>query len=1045
MRNAVAIAALTIFAVSAVSAGGAQAGRIDGISPVAARAGEQVVISGIGFGGPNVTITVGGIPAKLVAATGNRAVFIVPEGVKPGVTTVDATNPGGHAGSIAFTFLEGTLLAGDPTKGVADVILDKSSPGVGGDDLLNGLILTRLEIVVTPDATVAELNAALEKVEGGIVASSKGLRDITIAVPRQESAADLDAIATTLEAMPGIRHAGTTTVPQAKFLYFPPTFDSVVVLRHLLPSRFPAAWNVANRLQTSDDPSGLCTVTPVNLLVADEFGSTPPAVFSKVPLFNPPATAPFGSIAPDELHGYEVGLVASASGIGANPVGGCVNEVLTQVAGFGINGTTDAIVANMPAGRFIINYSIGFPDNCALAACLPPSDRMPSATTRAYEGLDWKKKTKSRWHDFLIVAAAGNEADEESTAIYPGMGDARYGSQMEIAQVPDPLMSWAVDGKLWDPTLGFSSLGFTSLAASPTAYSSLVQEITDAQLTGPDAVADNVIVVGSATAAPRGTVLTQRVGPEQLSPSDFSDHNPDVLAVGENVFDAQELQGTSFAAPAVSGLAAYLWLLSPELENRGPATTKQAIVANARNNIIDAYASMLSLDAAATPDPSSAPIRRALLDVNQDGVFNELDLILFLQHLYFFDTNTNTITFEAPASTAADFSVFDLNGDGFTTSGSRRERFDLDRVGSTQFGAANYSIVTQSIEGEDVRFDENELTDVEILCYYAYSPMYQGDTDARKKLMAGRCGLAVDPPTVTLDPGHTQQFTVNAPSADPVTWTATCGNIDSNSGFYTAPSQGGTCTVRATSNVDSTQFAEATVTVNGAIGHFDLDTGFRAELRALVGTNLLFPDQELTASNSSTVNPPLPLLVKVTDVFNPSGGAPANYSFSAQADGPLPGRNDPDASGMFNGQVNCSGSGSAKKDADGNIIAAPAIPRLQPSTAGDLSGSVRTGTVTLTVNGQLTRSVTPASSSSENVSIEWNSAGGLSQAMLINANDFDPSMGVIPFSKTVTITAPGSFSVDWGADLDCRGSTDSDGNLSVNGKATVSFSYSLSN
>ncbi len=877
MRNAVAIAVLTIFAVCTVSAVGAQAGRIDGISPAAARAGEQVVISGIGFGGPNVTITVGDIPAKLVAATGNRALFIVPEGVKPGVTTIDATNPGGHAGSITFRFLEGTLLAGDPSKDVADVILDKSSPGVGGHDLLNGLILTRLEIVVTPDATVEQLNAALEKVEGGIVSSSKGLRDITIAVPRQTSAADLDAIAATLEEMPGIRHADSTTVPQAKFLYFPPTFDSVVALRHLLPSRFPAAWNLAGRLQTSPDPSGLCAVTPVNLVIADEFGSTIPAAFSNVPLFSPPAPAPAGSIAPDEQHGYEVGLVASASGVGANPVGGCVNEILAQVAGFGINRATDAIVANMPAGKFIVNYSMGFADSCVLAACLPPSDHMRSAATRAYEGLDWKKKTKSRWQDFLIVAAAGNEADEESTAIYPGMGDARFGSQMEIAKVPDPLMSWAVDGKLWDPTAGFASEGFTSLAASPTAYSTLVQEITDAQLAGPDAVADNVIVVGSATAPPDGTVLTQRVGPEQLSPSTFSDHNSDVLAVGENVFDIQELQGTSFAAPAVSGLAAYLWLLSPELEARGPAATKRAIVGNARNNIIDAYASMLSLDAATTPDPSSALIRRALLDVNQDGVFNEQDLIAFLQHLYFFDTNTNTITFEAPASTAADFSVFDLNGDGFTTSGSRRERFDLDRIGSTQFGAANYSIVTQSIEGQDVRFDENELTDVEILCYYAYSPMYQGDMDARKTLMAGRCGLAVDPARVTLNSGQTQQFKVNAPTADPVTWTATCGNVDSNSGFYTAPSQSGTCTVRATSNANPSQFGEATVTVIGSSANKIALTSRRCRTEAQATAIFTFSDPFDIAAKNCSPFPPPPYTVPAVNLNDATSG----FTYSA--------------------------------------------------------------------------------------------------------------------------------------------------------------------
>ena len=69
-----------------------------------------------------------------------------------------------------------------------------------------------------------------------------------------------------------------------------------------------------------------------------------------------------------------------------------------------------------------------------------------------------------------------------------------------------------------------------------------------------------------------------------------------------------------------------------------------------------------------------------------------------------------------------DFSQYDLNGDGFT-GGSTTERFDLDRTGSTQYGTSVYSTVLQNIGG-DVSFNENQLTDLQILCYYAYSPLY---------------------------------------------------------------------------------------------------------------------------------------------------------------------------------------------------------------------------------------------------------------------------------------------------------------------------------
>jgi hypothetical protein len=79
-----------------------QAGQIDSISPSCASVGAEVTISGQGFGAKNVAIAVDGVPAQVVTANGHSATFIVPAGVGVGSTTVTATNPGGHTGSIAF-------------------------------------------------------------------------------------------------------------------------------------------------------------------------------------------------------------------------------------------------------------------------------------------------------------------------------------------------------------------------------------------------------------------------------------------------------------------------------------------------------------------------------------------------------------------------------------------------------------------------------------------------------------------------------------------------------------------------------------------------------------------------------------------------------------------------------------------------------------------------------------------------------------------------------------------------------------------------------
>ncbi len=71
----------------------------------------------------------------------------------------------------------------------------------------DGFLLTRLDVRLTPDATVGELNAALVGVNGGIVGMQRGVLTVVVGVPRQPTAADLRHQAALLGALPGIRLA----------------------------------------------------------------------------------------------------------------------------------------------------------------------------------------------------------------------------------------------------------------------------------------------------------------------------------------------------------------------------------------------------------------------------------------------------------------------------------------------------------------------------------------------------------------------------------------------------------------------------------------------------------------------------------------------------------------------------------------------------------------------------------------------------------------------------------------------------------------------
>jgi hypothetical protein len=205
-------------------------------------------------------------------------------------------------------------------------------------------------------------------------------------------------------------------------------------------------------------------------------------------------------------------------------------------------------------------------------------------------------------------------------------------------------------------------------------------------------------------------------------------------AIGDEVYsvggDGQNgttyMGGTSMATPQAAGTAAYMWAVNSSLtvdevveylqSTKRAFPTDQSPLCRDRSPspIIDTYDAVLAA--------GGADVRLALLDVTESGSFDEQDIEVFLAE------------WEA-ADGMLDYSRYDLNGTG-QTGGDATDRFDLNH--DISFGN-----VTQTIEGEEVTFNETAVTDEDVLCYYAYSDLYAGSADSRTTLLAERCGSAM--------------------------------------------------------------------------------------------------------------------------------------------------------------------------------------------------------------------------------------------------------------------------------------------------------------
>lgn len=637
-----------------------------------------------------------------------------------------------------------TILGGNGSSAALAVLPTKTATAAAAGDESNGYLLTRVIVLLQANATVDQFNAAARSVNAASILSSRpNFPILTLEVPRQADTAALISLARSLRSQPGVADAFAAKALAPAMLPATGPRQPAASLSHLLATRFPQAWNAHGA--AGRDCSAL-QGRPMPVYVADRFGPSSLAILSFAT--EPPVQLGPTGDDPAGYHGMRVALAIAGAfddtaPTGTSPFAHCVQIRLVDAELTDATSAAFVLVNALSAetGHFIVNMSLNFADPSSTAQTLDVAAVRDEIIERAVlaQTLIEALRLLADVSDerMLVTVSAGNvaESDVEGSGLlalrYRGFRDARFSNPFTLATLLSQIDGLVQDASLWTDSNTTTNAAFDAPA--------LARLHADLQAAGTATLGlENVVVVDSGTVAE---------SPEDVSPSDFDFLNADVRAVADpvkltgvdNPSDLNQVQfaaaGTSLAAAQVAGLAAYLWSLSPELASKPTIETQRLILGTAHAHagsgllgvpLLDAYAATLALDG---PD-GALKIRRTLLDANDDGLFDRRDLALFAEAYDLANPNRATIP------TARDFSRFDLNGDGYT-GGIVFTAFDLDTDG--------FDTVEQTVEGYAIDFNEAALSDLQVLCYYAYSSLYfldsagQNDLERTRLLGTSQC------------------------------------------------------------------------------------------------------------------------------------------------------------------------------------------------------------------------------------------------------------------------------------------------------------------
>ena len=626
----------------------------------------------------------------------------------------------------------GVLLEGDPDDRARQATYDLTvpaayPPGAFALDPSGATVLLReVEVGWTLEASVAAVNDLLQRYDATIVGMLGGVPASIVRVPDPGGWAGLQDLLERLRAEPAVATAlpswvlvppsvtdpdgdaggvGRAEIP----MQIPLTGTRLQRIDHHLAVRGHAAWNARAAL----DDAGLPW-----LVILDFFGDGAP-VDGYAGTY---VAGDFGTGAVS-MHGYHVlGIVQGAFApdpqviamrrdvTGMMPADLPVRAVDLSMPTINTSARMrstaiqriNAILALDPDARIVVNSSIG--------------SATPGTSQRA-EGEAWT----------VAVRLAGESAldDDATRAALATPGSGLEDRFLHATSAGNSSTAGTVAFALNNGGFTYAALGTDMTAldvAMPPLRNVLVVENRVRTRHDPATPERPAPTCASVTSTMGGSISA--IGTDVWSMGRCTAWNTQGRCITEFSTNASDASGTSMSTPQVAALAAYAWALAPFLDapqvralllETAVADTPDATAAECNPTppqpVIDAYAAVLAAGAAAAWD--------AILDVTGDGAFDEADLAALLDGFAF-------------RTAEGDFGRFDLNGDGVSGSLARTERVDLN-------GDRTYGTAVRTILSTPVTYDEAAVSDYDVLCYFAYGPLYDGTPGLRDGLMARPC------------------------------------------------------------------------------------------------------------------------------------------------------------------------------------------------------------------------------------------------------------------------------------------------------------------